>query len=827
MPPPLERRVTAVLGPTNTGKTFLADERMLGHSSGMIGFPLRLLARENYDRIVALKGARAVALVTGEEKIVPPSARYFVCTVESMPLDRRVSFLAIDEVQLTADPERGHIFTDRLLHARGHEETMFLGADTIRPLLRRLVPEARYESRPRFSTLTYTGPKKLTRLPRRSAIVAFSAADVYAMAELIRRQRGGAAVVLGALSPRTRNAQVAMYQAGEVDYLVATDAIGMGLNMDVDHVAFAELTKFDGRRPRRLTPAEIGQIAGRAGRHMNDGSFGTTAEAGEIPPETVEGVENHRFEPLTNLYWRNRDLSFRSVESLLRDLEARPPDRALIRMRDAEDHQALAALARDPENLKLAQGPAAVRLLWEVSQIPDFRKILTEAHTRLLAQVFRQLMRPAGVLPEEWVARQVERLNDDQGDIDTLTQRIAHIRTWTYIAHRGDWLTDSVGWQDRARAIEDRLSDALHDRLTQRFVDRRQAVLQRRLKEGGSLLAAVTRQDEVLVEGHYVGRLDGFRFAPEAAETEARPVLAAARRAVAEAIPARLRALEEEPDSSFILHADGRIAWRGAVVARLASGASPLRPKIEPLPTEELDGPARERLRLRLEGYVVGQLRRDLAALLRMAKAAEQTGAARGLVFRLEEGLGTLRRDDAEDLLVSLDRALRRRLTRLGLRIGREHLWIAGALTPAAIRVRAMLWGLQARHRTPELPKAGRKLMPAQPGLPDNFYRAIGYRRAGAHAIRIDTYEALGEAVHALARRGPFAASPQLRSMAGGAAPLAAVLVALGARAEPQPDGSSLYRLRRRAASARRGNKGGKPRAHSPFASLGDLWGGK
>jgi ATP-dependent RNA helicase SUPV3L1/SUV3 len=484
MPSPLERRVTAVLGPTNTGKTFLAVDRMLGHSSGMIGFPLRLLARENYDRIVRLKGARAVALVTGEEKIAPPTARYFVCTVESMPLNRPVAFLAIDEVQLAADPERGHIFTDRLLHARGIEETMFLGSDTIRPLLRRLVPDATFESRPRFSTLTYTGPKKLNRLPRRSAVVAFSAGDVYAMAELIRRQRGGAAVVLGALSPRTRNAQVAMYQAGEVDYLVATDAIGMGLNMDVDHVAFAELAKFDGRRPRRLTAPEIAQIAGRAGRHMNNGSFGTTAEAGEIPPEMVEAVENHRFQPLASLYWRNRDLSFRSVEALLRDLDARPPDRALIRMREADDHLALAALARDPEILRMAQGPAAVRLLWEVCQIPDFRKILTEAHTRLLGHVFRHLMQPAAVLPETWVARQVERLNDDQGDIDTLTQRIAHVRTWTYIAHRGDWLTNSGEWQERARAIEDKLSDALHQRLTQRFVDRRQAALQRRLKEG-------------------------------------------------------------------------------------------------------------------------------------------------------------------------------------------------------------------------------------------------------------------------------------------------------------------------------------------------------
>ncbi len=819
-----------MLGPTNTGKTYLAVERMLGHPSGIIGFPLRLLARENYDRIVALKGPRAVALVTGEEKMVPPAPRYFVCTVESMPLDRAVSFLAIDEIQLAADPERGHIFTDRLLHSRGLEETMFLGAETIRPLLRRLVPEARFEWRPRFSALSHTGPRKLTRLPRRSAVVAFSAADVYALAELIRRQRGGAAVVMGALSPRTRNAQVAMYQAGEVDYLVATDAIGMGLNMDVDHVAFAELAKFDGRRPRRLAAAEIAQIAGRAGRHMNDGTFGTTAEAGEIPPLIVEAVENHRFEALSRLYWRNRSLGFRSIESLLRDLEAPPPDRALIRMREADDHLALLALSRDPEILRLAQGPVAVRLLWEVCQIPDFRKILTEAHTRLLGQVFRYLMRPAGVLPEDWVARQVERLNDDRGDIDTLTQRIAHIRTWTYIAHRGDWLIDSAEWQERARAIEDKLSDALHERLTQRFVDRRQTILQRRLREGGSIFAAVTREDEVLVEGQYVGRLEGFRFVPETAQGEARAVLAAARRAAAEAIPARLAALEREPDSSFTLRADGQLLWRGAAVARLTAGPSALQPKIEPLPGEFLVARAREQLRQRLERFLDAQLRHDLGALLRLGDAELANGAARGLVYRLQQSLGTVGRPEAEDLLATLDRGQRRRLARLGLRIGREHLWIAGALTPAAVRTRALLWAVRARRPVPDLPKAGRKVMPAQDGLPEQLYAAIGYRRADAHAFRVDLFEALADTVFALGRQGPFALTRQLITLAGGSAALASALVALGASAEPASSaahGSTLYRLKRRGRFVRQGKPRARRHPDSPFAALGALWTGR
>src|SRR5712692_550281 len=485
-------RLVAVLGPTNTGKTHLAIERMLDHQSGMIGFPLRLLARENYDRVVRVKGARAVALITGEEKIVPPNPAYFVCTVESMPLDRLVDFLAVDEIQLCADPERGHVFTSRLLHARGLHETMLLGADTIRPLLRRLVPEAEYISRPRFSTLSHTGARKVTRLPARSAIVAFAAADVFALAELVRRQRGGTAVVLGALSPRARNAQVGLFQSGEVDYLVATDAIGMGLNMDVDHVAFARLAKFDGRGPRRLTAAEIAQIAGRAGRHMSAGTFGTTAELEPLDPEIVEAVETHRFDPLEQIYWRNARLEFASIGALLRSLDRRPPLRGLVQAREADDQLALRALAGMADIAAAARNPARVRLLWEVCQIPDFRKVMSETHARLLAQIFRHLSGPAERLPADWVAKSVARLDRGDGDIDTLMARIAHIRTWTYIAHRPDWLAEAAHWQERARAIEDKLSDSLHHRITQLFVDRRSAFLVKQLATDKDLLASVS-----------------------------------------------------------------------------------------------------------------------------------------------------------------------------------------------------------------------------------------------------------------------------------------------------------------------------------------------
>ena len=450
--------MAAVLGPTNTGKTHLAIERMLGHDSGMIGFPLRLLARENYDRIRRIKGDGAVALVTGEERIVPAHPRYFVCTVEAMPLDRQVSFLAVDEIQLVGDRERGHVFTDRLLHARGRWETMFMGSDTIRPLLRKLVPEAEIVERPRFSTLTYTGPRKVTRLPPRSAVVAFSVSDVFELAELVRRQRGGTAVVLGALSPRARNAQVAMYQAGEVDYMVATDAIGMGLNMDLDHVAFAKLSKFDGNGPRRLTAAEIAQIAGRAGRHMNDGTFGTTADVGPLDQEIVEAVENHRFDPLTSVWWRNAALDFRSPQQLLRSLDAPPPVPVMLRVREADDQLALAALLRQPEIARRATHPGAVRLLWDVCQIPDFRKVMSEHHARLLGQIWHHLMSPAERLPNDWVASQIVRLDRVDGEIDTLVQRIAHIRTWTYITHRAGWLADSGGPLAGARSSPSKTS---------------------------------------------------------------------------------------------------------------------------------------------------------------------------------------------------------------------------------------------------------------------------------------------------------------------------------------------------------------------------------
>jgi ATP-dependent RNA helicase SUPV3L1/SUV3 len=837
-----ESRVTAVLGPTNTGKTHLAIERMLGHASGVIGFPLRLLARENYDRVVKAKGAGQVALVTGEEKILPPGARYFCCTVESMPLDRAFAFLAIDEVQLAADRERGHIFTDRLLHARGEEETMLLGADTIRPILKKLVPEAQYVSRPRFSTLTYSGPRKITRLPARSAVVAFSAAEVYATAELLRRQRGGTAVVLGALSPRTRNAQVGMFEAGEVDYLVATDAIGMGLNLNLDHVAFARLSKFDGLGPRRLSPAEVGQIAGRAGRHMSDGTFGTTADVGPLDQELVEAVEQHNFEPLHHAFWRNRDLDFRDPRALLKSLERRPPVPELLRAREADDYQALAALVRDPEVAALASHREAVRLLWEVCQIPDFRKILSDQHARLIAQVYGHLMRHDGQLPVDWVARQLARIARPEGDIDQLVARIAHIRTWTYITHRGAWLSDPGHWQAKARKIEDELSDALHDRLTRRFVDQRASFLVRRLRTGEELLGAVKSNGEVLVEGQHVGRLEGFNFLLDGTveADSAKPLLTAARRALTGEIPARLKKLEEDNDGAFALEAD-RITWRGIPVARLIPGERALSPGVEALPSDFLDGPARERVRQRVAAWLARHIRGRLKPLFD-AESIAGPGAVRGILFQLVESLGTLPRRQVAEQIAGLTKADRKTLASLGVRLGAASLFVPALMKPRAARLAVRLWALKAGRSLPAPPDEAAICFTPQRGMTEDFCHALGFRRFTARgaapvAIRADALERLAHRAHKLGGQGSFSATPELlRPFSRDADALAVVLRGLGYQVRQDGEESvfSPKRARRPKAKtkaktkARTTARGPSARqADSPFAVLRELTGGK
>jgi ATP-dependent RNA helicase SUPV3L1/SUV3 len=817
-------RLVAVLGPTNTGKTHLAIERMLGHRSGMIGFPLRLLARENYDRIVRLRGARSVALITGEEKILPPNPSYFVCTVESMPLDRQVDFLAVDEIQLCADPERGHIFTARLLHARGVEETMFLGAETIRPLIRRLVPGAEHISRPRFSTLSFTGYKKVTRLPPRSAVVAFAIADVFSIAELIRRLRGGTAVVLGALSPRARNAQVGLFQSGEVDYLVATDAIGMGLNMDLDHVAFARTGKFDGRGPRRLTAAELAQIAGRAGRHMSDGTFGVTAQQDSLEPEIVEAIETHRFDPLTRLNWRNSRLRFDSIPALLKSLDEKPSLPGLVQAREADDHSALQALTPNPGIAELATHPAAVRLLWEVCQIPDFRKVLSESHTRLLAHCFLHLAGPEERLPVQWIGRQMESLDRTDGDIDTLMARIAHTRTWTYITHRSDWVENAAEWQERARGIEDRLSDALHESITQRFVDRRSAFLVRQLASDGELMAAVAKSGEVLIEGACVGRLEGLRFIPDAIDgVEPRVLIAAASRVLRGEVAARARLLVTEGDDAFAIGLDGDLLWRGGPVGLIVAGESLLAPRAEPLSSEFLEGEGRERIRRRLQQFLRSEVEHRLAPLF-AAQALPLGGSGRGLVFQLVDALGCLSVAEAGRQLAALDPSDRSGLSRLGVRFGTETIYLEPLLRADTMRFRALLWAIRHGRPVPPLPAARRLAKPFQtdPALPAAFYGAVGLRVVEGLALRPDRLEHVAAAARRLARGGPFSAGAVLAAIAGlPPAGLRRLLLGLGYRAVIA-DGQETFIPRPRSRKAK-GKRREEPGAGHPFAKLGEL----
>jgi ATP-dependent RNA helicase SUPV3L1/SUV3 len=803
--------VTAVLGPTNTGKTHLAIERMLAHSSGMIGLPLRLLAREVYNKVAARVGEEAVALITGEEKVKPPNPRYWVSTVEAMPRDIDVAFLAVDEVQLGADFERGHVFTDRMLNQRAREETLVLGAATMRPMVEKLLPGAHIISRPRLSQLTFAGEKKITRLPRRSAVVTFSAQEVYAIAELIRRQRGGAAVVLGALSPRTRNAQVALYQSGDVDYLVATDAIGMGLNLDVDHVAFASDRKFDGYQFRRLNPAELAQIAGRAGRATRNGTFGTTARCPPFDTELVQALESHSFEPVRLLQWRNTSLDFSSIGALQAALGATPREPGLTRAPIAEDILVLEHAARDDDVRDLAKSRDAVERLWDVCQVPDYRKIAPATHAELAVTLYGFLMRD-GTIPTDWFARQVEQADRTDGDIDTLSNRIAHIRTWTFAANRPDWLADPEHWQDITRAVEDKLSDALHERLTERFVDRRTSVLMRRLRENTMLETEIGKTGEVVVEGHTIGRLDGFMFAADASAggSEAKALHAAAQKALAGEIDTRATRLSQASDHQFVLASDGAIRWLGDVVAKLAAGDNILRPRLRIIADEHLTGAVRDAVQTRLDLWLKTHIERLLAPLFTLHAADDITGLARGVAFQLIESLGVLERQRVAEEVKGLDQPARATLRKHGVRFGAYHIYVPALLKPAPRALAAQLWML--KHGDPEskaldalqqLAASGRTSIPVDKTIERALYRTVGYRVCGERAVRVDILERLADLIRpAFAWRegGPgakpagaiegfgFVVSPAMTSLTGASGEdFASILRSLGYRMERRP----------------------------------------
>jgi ATP-dependent RNA helicase SUPV3L1/SUV3 len=747
--------VTAVLGPTNTGKTHLAIERMLAHSSGVIGLPLRLLAREVYNKIVDRAGADSVALITGEEKIKPPKARFWVSTVEAMPRDLDVSFLAVDEIQIAADLERGHVFTDRILHRRGRDETLLLGAATMRPIIERLLPGASIVTRPRLSQLEFAGDRKITRQPRRTAIVAFSADEVYAIAELIRRQHGGAAVVLGSLSPRTRNAQVAMFQNGDVDYLVATDAVGMGLNLDVDHVAFASDRKYDGYQFRRLNPAEFAQIAGRAGRATRDGTFGTTGRCAPFEPELVNALQNHSFDSVKVLQWRNSKLDFSSLGSLQVSLALTPTHEALTRAPIAEDLRVLDHAARDADVREMAHGAQAVERLWDACQIPDYRKIAPAAHAELVTTLFGFLMH-RGRIPDAWFAAQVDQADRTDGDIDTLSGRIAQIRTWTFVANRPDWLADPEHWQGITREVENKLSDALHERLTERFVDRRTSVLMRRLRENTVLNTEIGKTGEVTVEGHIIGRLDGFTFAPEAAEagSDAKALQATALKALAGEIDARAEKLAAAPDDQFVLTSDGTIRWTGDAVAKLVAADDVLHPRLRIISDERLNGAPREAVQTRLDLWLKTHIEKLLAPLFDLHKAEDITGIARGIAFQLIESLGVLERAKIAAEMKDLDQPSRASLRKYGVRFGAYHIYLPALLKPAARALASLLWAerqsnvdMSALSGAQHLAGSGRTSFPVDKLLDRDAYRVLGYRQCGERAVRVDILERLADLI--------------------------------------------------------------------------------
>jgi ATP-dependent RNA helicase SUPV3L1/SUV3 len=696
--------------------------------------------------------------------------------------------VAIDEIQVARDLDRGHVFTDRLLNARGFGETMLLGAETMRPMMRKLLPEAEIIRRERMSTLAYAGARKITKLPKRSAVVAFSAEEVYAIAELLRRHRGGAAVVMGALSPRTRNAQVALYQSGEVDFLVATDAIGMGLNMDVDHVAFASRRKFDGHTQRDLRPDEIAQIAGRAGRFTRDGAFGETGECEPFDEEIVERVENHEFDSIEAVQWRNEELKFDSIGALVASLELPPGGPGLLRVRGADDEMVLKRLADDADMMDRMRTADDVRRLWEACQLPDFRKLSKDEHAQLAGRIAGYITKPNGRVPSEWVAAEIDKLDRAQGDLDALQARLAHVRTWTYAANRADWLEDAETWRLRTRAVEDKLSDALHEALTQRFIDRRTSALLKGLKREDALLAGVSDDGEVTVEGHFVGRLEGLEFKPDpraSSGLEARAVRNAAWRALRPELSRRLARIAAADDADISLPRDGRIRIDGAPVARLAAGAPVLKPRLELIGAEAATPLEREAAHERLELWLAQLVARDLRPLVALETAWREQRLptdARGLAFRLIECAGAL--DAHGEDLDHVGEAARATLSRYGVRIGRHTIFMPQLIRPRAAQTLALLWhsAHPGKSHAVFMARPGALSVPLDRPRPWGECAAAGYRACGRVAVRLDLIERLADAVEADA---PAPDNMLARLIGRPARDLGGVLAALGYRRAP------------------------------------------
>ena len=745
---PLENnnQILAILGPTNTGKTFLAIERMLEYGNGVIGFPLRLLAREVYDKIVLKIGYERVALVTGEEKIIPPKADYYLCTVESMPQDINFEFAAIDEIQMCADPERGHIFTDRLMNYRGDKLTMFLGSDTIKKLLTELVPETEFIYRERLSKLTYSGYKKISRIKPRSAIIAFSVDDVYALAEFVRRQKGGAAVVMGSLSPKTRNSQVEIYQSGDVDFLIATDAIGMGINMDIDNVYFSGLKKYDGKKIRDLRDSEIGQISGRAGRYMNDGSFGTTGDCERLTDEQIDKVENHRFDDVLNIFWRNSNLDFTSSQNLIQSLSVRPPQDNLQRNKDLIDETTFRFLVSEKSNLNFNNHQHFVKLLWECCQIPDFTKSSYNEHTDIIYKVFSFLSSDKGKITNDWMKQQLSNLNNYEGNIDSLANRISYIRTWSYVSNKSNWVENADYWIAKTKEIEDRLSEKLHEELSKSFVDKRISVLSRGLKQDIELNTKIIDTNKIYINEHYIGKINGLKieldYSSTNLDTDIKSLKKAARSGAQQELKNRIEKIINHQEL-LELKEDLKIYWQDSKIAEIKPGKNYLNPVIKLFIDDTLEDNDFSNLKLTIENWVEKEKQKHLSDLISIEKTSLKNSLARGLAYQLFENNGVLNRETASNMIKNLNKEERYELRKKGIKIGKYHIYQPRMIRPNAVKFKTILWKCFNSTKEISYPNFGINFLKNFKNKNKNFLRICGFETFGNFIIRVDILERL------------------------------------------------------------------------------------
>ena len=741
-----KNKITAVLGPTNTGKTHLAIETMLSFESGMIGFPLRLLAREVYDKVIKKISLDKVALITGEEKIIPSNAKYFLCTVESMPIDKHLEFVGVDEIQMCSDHERGHIFTDRLLNMRGEKLTMLMGSSTIKNIISKLDGDIEFINRERLSKLTYAGHKKISRIDRKTAIIAFSAEEVYAIAELIRRQKGGAAIVMGSLSPKTRNAQVELYQSGDVDFLVATDAIGMGINMDLDFVYFSNVKKFDGKKLRRLNLSEIGQIAGRAGRYLNDGSFGITGDCKEISPEEVELLENHKFEEIRTLFWRNSNLNFNNPISLIKSLEEKPQVEWLRKIHECEDEKALKYFLKDQRILNKGFDKKTLMLLWECCQIPDFVKKTYGNHFEVIGNVFKFLTSKKGLISEDYMRLQLMKLDKLDGNVDSLSNRIANVRTWSYVSNKNNWVENQSYWIEKTKHLEDRLSDRLHEELTKTFIDKRASVLARGLKQDMEFKTEILQNNDVKIDDQFIGKIKGLKLELDlkkgALETDIKSLKKAARQTIGPELEKRVQSII---DTGLIsLNEDFKIYWNDFPIAKLTTGNDYLNPNFDLIVDDIIEKNTKQKLNDYINKWIHSKINNVLKSLIDLKNIKENNSSIKALAYQLYENNGVLKRDQVSEYLKNLEQNERKILRDLGVKFGRYHVFLYQLIKPEAVSLRTLLWkNFYQKFHNLKPPTFGLNFLDDKEIKNKNFMLLCGFERFDNFFVRIDILERL------------------------------------------------------------------------------------